>query len=301
LNVTAGCQQPVAADGPLRGPPLKGGARDRSQDHMGTFDPDAHLSSLRARGRKLCFYPSSGSKLLWAVMRLVGDVFVFSDYGPRDVERRKRFWHEVTEDFGENAQPLSLVKSTERTRLFKSGDKWGFLFFQDNNDALARIVRSGWSIDVFVGIRDGCAEGGNYECVHENPFLVKLLAAASNPLTYLTNHSSLLVDGEETQRKGHVYFRPRVLHEPHWEFVLRCVLVIPNRADRDRRYPEAFYPSRGHQAPSFSTGSQTPDNTGCELLKLAEFRVRHNEGVLAQYEVTALKPQQGAAADASRG
>jgi hypothetical protein len=275
------------------------------------FDPDIHLSNLRAGHKRLCFYPSSGSDLLWAIMRLNADVFIFSDYGPRDGEGRKRFWNEVAADFRKNAQPLALVRSTVRTRVFKSGDKWGFLFYQDNNDALARIKEAGWKIDMFVGIRDGCAEGGNYQCVHDDPFLTKLLAAASDSLVYFTNHSRLLTDDEQTRQRGHMYFKRRVLHKSIWEFVLRSVLVVPDWVEDDLRSPlrrlsggsslkrtdlAVFCPSPGRSL--YSIYDHGPRATEHEIHKLSDFRVRHNEGVVAHYDVKRLQPQQEAGADA---
>lgn len=248
-------------------------------------------------------------------MRLNADVFIFTDYNPQDGEGCKRFWDKVVADFRKNSQPLSLIKSTMRTRVFKAGGKWGFLFFQDNNDVLAKITESRWKIDVFVGIRDGCTEGGNYECVHKNPFLEKLLAAASSPLVYFTNHSKVLVDDEETQRRSHVYFKHLVLHESLWEFVLRCVLIIPSWKDHSRRdcgffagsgcsiRPEDLeivYPSISHQAPSFSIPKRAASISDCELLKLSQFRIRHNEDVIAQYDVMKLDPKQNAPKDADK-
>jgi len=271
---------------------------------MGVFDPDVCLNSLYADGKRLCFYPSCGNDLLWAVMQLDADMFIFSDYAPRSPEARKRFWHEVAADFRENAQPLALVASTVGTRVFQSGAKWGFLFFQDNNDALTRIVESDWSVDVFVGIRDGCAEGGNYECVHGAPFLTKMLAAAAGPLTYYADHSYLLTDPDESYRRRHTYFRPRVLYESRWEFALRCVLVVPDRVERGRHAwgtfsgaatdgirredLEVFFPSRGQGAPSLSIRGRDAGASDSELMKLSEFRTRHHEGVLAQYDVRQL-------------
>lgn len=277
-----------------------------ASDVMETCDPDIQLSKLRTPERKLCFYPSSGWSLLWAVMSLNSDVFVFADYGPQTPKGRDDFWVNIATDFRKNHQRLTLVESTERTRLFKSGDKWGFLFFQDNNEVLNRVVKAGWQVNTFVGIRDGCGEGGNYECVHENPFLTKLLASASNPLTYFTNHSRLLTDYEESGQRNHLYFKPLVIHDSRYEFALRCVLVFPDGLREIREFQwrsggykntmmrnddlRAFFPSTVKQSPSFYISHQSKGNQNCDLLRLSDFRVSNNEGVIAQYEVGILKP-----------
>ena len=277
---------------------------------MGTFDPDVLLVDLRRSGQKLCFYPSSGNTLLWAVMQMEAHVFVFSDYSPQNAEQRKHFWRQIQDEFHERKVPLALVESTERTRVFRSGQKHAFLFFQDNNDALDRIKRAGWKVSTFVGIRDGCCEGGNHECVHAEPFLSRLLNAIAEPTSYFADHSELLEDHGETIRRQHTFFRTCMLHSSGWEFRLRCVLVIPASVSCDshqagfltddiaRREVEAFYPSRGQDAPSFAIRPGTPEASACELLKLAEFRTYHNEGIIAHYDVH--MPQQDAPADADK-
>jgi hypothetical protein len=58
---------------------------------MSTFDPDLLLADLGRSGGKLCYYPSCGSSLLWRVMQLNADIFVFSDYYAKNANDRKRF------------------------------------------------------------------------------------------------------------------------------------------------------------------------------------------------------------------
>ena len=190
---------------------------------MITFDPDAFLGTFAATRPKLCFYPSCGAKLLWAVMKLDADIFVFSDKGYGNPSSRRLFWLEVQKDFRANGLDPRLYKATTSTRVFQCSGKWAFVFFQDNNDVLRRIVRAGHQLGLFVGIRDGCSEGGNYECVHNNPFLSRVLEASADEFSYFSDHSSVLQDD---RRRGHTSFRPTYSNDSGWVFSLLAVLVI---------------------------------------------------------------------------
>lgn len=75
-------------------------------------------------------------------MGLEAGVFVFSDCRARTRQGRQRFWQGIAEYFRRHGEPLQLVKATVRTRVSRCGEKWAFLFFQDNNEVLARIQAS---------------------------------------------------------------------------------------------------------------------------------------------------------------
>jgi hypothetical protein len=253
---------------------------------VATFDPDAFLGGFAATRPTLCFYPSSGSELLWAVMELDADIFVFSDRGAQTSSRRQRFWHDVQQDFRGRGLNLQLYKATTSARVFQCAGKWAFLFFQDNNDALKRIVRAGHRVRQFVGIRDGCAEGGNDECIHEDPFLTKLLEASGDGLLYVTNHSSVLAERERSARLGHTSFRCTYRHDSRWVFSLLALLVTRT----DRACPsqvsdlDVFCPRTRRR---YGVITDTPSDAA-SLWKLAPFRISHGEGVIAQYEVRRL-------------
>ena len=154
------------------------------------------LLRLADQNPRLLFYPSSGINR----QRFFDqdyDVFVFVDNVTnweqnKDLhsECRKKFWQKFKSNLPPN---IVLVGSTNLARVFRLDDKWGFLFFQDNNEALLRIMKSFNKISAFIGICDGCAEGGNYECVNDANFFKKVLFLM-NPkgMTYLTDHSGLL-------------------------------------------------------------------------------------------------------------
>jgi hypothetical protein len=234
-------------------------------------------------------------------MQLPADVFVFSDYFPKNANDRRRFWHSAQQGFRDNRLPLTIVKSTVRTRVFRSSSKWGFLFFQDNNDVLSRIVSAGCKISTFVGINDGCCEGGNYQCVHEEPFISSMLEASAEPLSYFTDHSRLLVDMNETYRRHHTFFRSHVLHRSGWEFQLRSVMVVPSRSVSrsgrfhenriQREHVEILFPAERTRIPVHSIDIGSESSEGFELSKLTDFRVCHQEGIIAHYHVVRSQPQ----------
>jgi len=134
--------------------------------------------------QRLCFYPSSGYGLLWAVMQLDCDLFVFSDK-----DRRFSSWAKVRDDFAHHHRPLELVARGPGFVQFRSGRKTGLLLWEDNNQVLDRLHQAGLQVHHFVGICDGCCEGGNYECVHERPFVRQLMRVAADGMRYSTDHS----------------------------------------------------------------------------------------------------------------
>lgn len=58
----------------------------------------------------------------------------------------------------------------------------------DNNRALRVLMEVGVKIDCFVGIQDGCIDGGNYECVSSNSFFARLSPVLKDKVIYITNH-----------------------------------------------------------------------------------------------------------------
>jgi hypothetical protein len=205
---------------------------------MPTHNPDIILKSLRTDRKRLCFYPSCGNRSPWVVSGLDADVFVFSDKSPRTAQQRERFCHNFQQGFVRHGLRPILEFATVRTRFFRIQDKFMFLFFQDNNQALARIHNTGWQISTFVGICDGCAEGGNYECIHDDPFLSKVLATAVDGMEYITDHSALLA----SHNGMGIRFRRHVAHASGWEFTLHSLLFRDLQEGQDSyqilRFPE---------------------------------------------------------------
>jgi hypothetical protein len=242
---------------------------------MPTHDPDLILTSLHADCAKLCFYPSCGNRSAWVVAGLDADVFVFSDKLPANARQRARFWHTFRQGFVRHGLRPILQFATVRTCFFRVQDKFIFLFFQDNSRALARIHDAGWYISTFVGICDGCMEGGNYSCVHDDPFLSNVLAAAADGMDYLTDHSDLLSTPSDWRSNWTSKFRHQVSHPSGWDFNLHSLLFL------DEKHPEVPYkilkfPGYQYIAPSSSS---------LPLARLLPMRQKYGSGMLAHYQV----------------
>jgi hypothetical protein len=142
--------------------------------------------------RRLCYYPSSGDELLWAVMQLDSDLFVFAD-----ADRTRVTWASIRADFEKHRKPVELVAQSATYVQFTSNGKLGVLFHEDNNLTLDRLHAAGAKVHHFVGICDGCSEGGNYECVHDEPFVRSLMRVAVDGMRYTTDHSGPLQEPED--------------------------------------------------------------------------------------------------------
>ena len=58
----------------------------------------------------------------------------------------------------------------------------------DNNKALRVLKNAGVKIQCFIGMQDGCNEGGNYECVNTPQFFGRLSPILDNKVLYIANH-----------------------------------------------------------------------------------------------------------------
>lgn len=135
-------------------------------------------------GKKILFYPSSG-RVWWnispfdkRIRRLVSmgyDAFVFCDYFPPGE--------------GVNAPDIVTVK--------EFGGCSFLLLNCDNNIAREIMEDIGLRISCFVGVNDGCGEGGNYECVNDPKWLLKVfrLFDPKKGGRYITDHSKALEKG----------------------------------------------------------------------------------------------------------
>jgi len=262
---------------------------------MPKHDPDRLLAGFLGQNRRLCFYPSCGNRLIWPILNVDAEIFVFSDYFPQSSTGRGRFWFEFKERLLVHGYEVSEVFSTVKTRVFKIGEKWGFLFIEDNNEALKRIRSSRLTIDSFVGICDGCMEGGNYECVHEEPFLEKLLEASSERLDYFTDHSSFLqIPRNPWVFHGHLFYKENTRHSGGWNFTLNSLLVrvgqtgTPEKRALDHKLALLTFPEKHRTFLDELSGI----GEACEippLAYLAPYRQKSNSGILAHYKVMAKK------------
>lgn len=64
----------------------------------------------------------------------------------------------------------------------------------DNNKAILILKDHGVKIQCFVGIIDGCCQGGNYECVNTNSFFGRLSPILDDNIYYITEHFGMYSD-----------------------------------------------------------------------------------------------------------
>lgn len=245
------------------------------------------------RHRELCYYPSSGVQLLWAVMDLPHDLFVFSDK-----MTRLDFKAAIEKDFQRAGRALTWLPSPSSDVLcFESGGKQGVLFREDNNVTLRRLSDAGMRVAHFVGICDGCCEGGNHECVHDRPFLSRLLPLCAEGARYTTDHSQNLQDAPPYSTRGISHkFRMRVfwgcfveppsefarmgpdLHEqvnPELRFELAAVLVLPFGHHANAKAPDGGFVVMEMGRSDALLRRLLPFRTLRNRPRLAEFRITH--------------------------
>lgn len=230
--------------------------------------------------QRLCLYPSSGFQLLWAVMQLNADLFVFSDR-----QKELNTWSKIEADFQRHRRPVELLREVADHLLFRSNGKLALYLYEDNNLTLKRLHAAGLLVHHFVGICDGCREGGNYECVHDLGYLRQLTQLAAPEMRYTTDHSELLQWQSSLNAKKKYVSYARLSHfiargfpcDPRWtlpdagvqqdaEFELSGLLIRPDRTP-DR--PEVLRMS--HESN--------------QLDVLRAFRTLAHRGILAEYLV----------------
>ncbi|MEI6872724.1 MAG: hypothetical protein WCL08_10630 [Verrucomicrobiota bacterium] len=220
------------------------------------------------------------------------DVFVCADSFPRTLTQRQDFWSRIVGEFSENGVPLVLFKATKSVRVAWSGKQWLFLFFQDNNAVLERIAKTGWRIAQFVGLNDGCGEGGNYECVHEEPFLSKILLLMEDGGDYFADHSGLPFRSfSAIFTKIPSGFTPNIIHASGRHLFLSRILMV--RGFRERlsvrgEVPEleTFEPNVGDEIVRPSSWQTIADAAAGELAKMSPFFMRYMKRTIAHYHVT---------------
>ena len=87
---------------------------------------------------------------------------------------------------------LVILNSHEFKQKEKKGNVYCLNY--DNNELLGLLFVRGISISAVVIIRDGCIEGGNYECVLEDGFFGRLMPVASKSFKYFCDHEPATVD-----------------------------------------------------------------------------------------------------------
>lgn len=306
--------RPPYADAPGRAR-LRPRLTDEVVDQRGLFDANepgseqgagerwlAQMPSLSDDGG-LCFYPSAGESLLWAVMRLDAANFVM-------VEKQSRLglWSRIKRSFEQQGLAPQLVHASREGVVFDCRGKRTWLLFADNNRALARVREAGLRVSHFVGICDGCCEGGNLECVHERPFLRGLMPVAADGMRYITDHSEPLEDRHRNRHgrygfQPHAYFRERLdwrdfpeasqyrRREPVVEKMAHPADHLPRRFELQGLLLWPGAPARGEPRTREPTAAELevmrfgPEPVA--LMKLRAFRTMDGRGILAEYRVWA--------------
>lgn len=258
----------------------------------GTFFSDLQDTTRQLPG--LCWYPSCGDRQLRTVMEMSPSVFLFSDFGLE--------FDEFASGFDGEGSPFSWVQRSEDLGSFRLGEKRGFFFRMDNRAVFDIFRAADLTLTHFVGLNDGCCEGGNDACVHDEPFLGRMLSRAASPLCYITDHS-LLLKRKPWSRYGYgddapfslLNFRDQLKYGS-WRFTLKNLLVIPclssdhGAIPRNRRVMkfqpddiEILNKALGQRRPARQI---SPNIWGPEAHDLASlWSLRYTHGRMAQYTV----------------
>ena len=144
-----------------------------------TYD---QVSSYFKPSQRSVYYPSSGSDI-YRVYGLDADSFFFSDQLHFNLS--KVLQHQIPE--------LKIIVENGSFVVFETPGKRGYYFFLENNIALEVIRGLTPHLNYFVGVRDGCAEGGNFECVNDPQFLQKVVEfCPPEGMSIINDHSDFL-------------------------------------------------------------------------------------------------------------
>jgi HEAT repeat protein len=84
-----------------------------------------------------------------------------------------------------NSKSFGLKGQAGKIRL--KGGKVILMPF-DNEYCIRLMIDAGLKIRFFVGVQDGCCEGGNHECINSQTFFTRLSPLMGEDCLYLTNH-----------------------------------------------------------------------------------------------------------------
>jgi hypothetical protein len=135
------------------------------------------------QAEQVAFYPSSGADIE-PVLKQSCNTFFFADHSSIE---KSRLYAKLRRN------KIAIVERNEIFIYWKESNKDIYFFFIDNNEVLSIIDHFFGKIDLYIGFRDGCVEGGNYECVNRYPFLEKVVLSANpNGMDIYIDHSNFL-------------------------------------------------------------------------------------------------------------
>lgn len=157
--------------------------RDKYQDGDQLIqDTVEQLKPYFKQTQKYCYYPSAGNNLR-PTLNLDAQAFFFSDqihFDLKNILMRK-------------IPDIKVFVDTDHFFVFETQGKRGYYIFLENNVALEVIRKLTTKLDYFVGVRDGCEEGGNFECTNVPPFLEKIINFCSpEGMSIILDHSDFL-------------------------------------------------------------------------------------------------------------
>lgn len=224
---------------------------------------------------RLCYYPSCHHQTPWILLDLDCDLFIMSEK-----ERRSSHWKDVRASFERRGHTVALIEDTPQHLHFHANGKPVWLFREDNRQTLVRISNAGLKVHHFVGIRDGCMEGGNHECVNERPFLSHLLPLAADGMQYTTDHMAPLQMSWDRRRKFRSgYWRDFCQLWP--AHVRRWVEVSEWPLPDDIRFELQGVLVKGDEGLYELPMGTYP--TALDMMR--PFRLAHGIGILAEYRV----------------
>lgn len=222
--------------------------------------------------QQLCYYPSCHHQTPWILLDLDCDLFIMSEQ-----DRSASTWLRFRASFERHGRSVELIEDTPQYLHFRSDGKPVWVFREDNRQTLSRIEAAGLKIHHFVGIRDGCREGGNHECVNARPFLSYLLPLAADDLRYTTDHMEALQLSWDRRNK----FRSGAWMDFCMSEPSRQAPVSDARLREDIRFEfQGVLVKKGDVLRELRFGEQTT-----ELRKMRPFRHSHGVGILAEYRV----------------
>jgi hypothetical protein len=212
---------------------------------------DKLFSHLVQNNSSVLFYPSCGCENISSeLFDLPYDVFVLSDYGRmnRDhefidfirnptVDRSNyqalidhyklpsstemlAFWDHFRSKLPRQSlsdrEPRIVIHLARKDMIYFSlGKKQVILLLWDNNIALALLKSMGVIISCFVGVNDGCQEGGNYECVNSEYWLRRVFDLMhEDGLLYISDHLGDIYSNQDSLAvMNHEYQITRLDHE----------------------------------------------------------------------------------------
>ena len=93
-------------------------------------------------------------------------------------------------EYSDDFQAVPFDTLVLNSKAFRRSEKIGKVYCLnfDNNELLGLFAAKGIRLSAMIVIRDGCAEGGNYECVATDNFFERLMPVMADRFAYFYDH-----------------------------------------------------------------------------------------------------------------